>query len=214
MGFSGGSSPDDSYTMDNRTNGVYDHIEPVVGILSDYPLTDDTVHENDVFAYFDDAGKETNYVRQSKVPGTCHFPDPDSNQEHCRHECKSFLPGSQCVWDQRGYIYAIQDLADDREAVSMSLSISPFASEPYTRGGEKPIEITGTLTASGLKAGSKYDIYRWDSAEKAFAYDDSNKIHTFTASSDTFTFKDPKKFLSDTATYYRCVPASGVGVVV
>ena len=96
----------------------------------------------------------------------------------------------------------------------MSLSISPFASEPYTRGGEKPIEITGTLTASGLKAGSKYDIYRWDSAEAAFVYKDSNKIETFTATNNTYAFKDPNSFLSNSATYYRCVPASGSNVFV
>merc|ERR1712226_1619586 len=100
-------------TMDNQTNGVYDHVEPVVGIMSDYPLTDETVHDNDVFAYFDDASKATHYVVQSKVPGTCNF--GASNQKHCHHHCKTGLMG-QCVWDQRGYIYAIHDLADEREA--------------------------------------------------------------------------------------------------
>lgn len=134
--FSGGSSPDDGYTMDNDTNGVYDHIEPVAGIMSDYPLTDETVHDTDVFAYFDDASKATNYVVQSKVPGECSF--GDSNQKHCQHRCKTGFMG-QCVWDQHGYIYAILDLEDEHDAVPVSLSISPFASEPYTRGGEKPI---------------------------------------------------------------------------
>jgi len=97
----------------------------------------------------------------------------------------------------------------------VSLSISPFASEPYTRDGHSdPIDITGTLTVSKLETGSKYDIYRWDTAEDAFVYNDANKIQTFTAASDTYTFEDPKKFLSNSATYYRVVPASSRDVIV
>lgn len=210
--FGGQSYPDPGYSMDNKTNGVYGHIEPVVGILSDKPLTDETVYDNDVFAYFDDASKATYYAAASKVSGTCDFHSGKS----CSARCKTGIFGisGQCVWDQHGYIYAILDLADEREHVPVSLSISPFVSEPYTRGGEKPIEITGTLTATGLKPGSKYDIYRWDSAQDAFIYNDANKIETFTAAKDTYTFEDPTKFLSSSATYYRCVPASGSDVIV
>jgi len=207
--FSGETYPDPGYTMDNQTNGVYGHIEPVVGISSNYPLTDETVHDDDVFAYFDDASKSTYYAAPSTVSGTCKF----GSSKSCRASCPSGFFG-QCVWDQRGYIYAIQDFTDKREAAPLSLSIMPFASEPYTRGGAKPITITGTLTASNLKVGSKYDIYRWDSAEEAFIYNDASKIETFTATKDTYTYEDPKKFLSSSATYYRCVPATGSDVVV
>merc|ERR1711920_427376 len=115
----------------------------------------------------------------------------------------------QCVWKQRGYIWAIQDFLDEHDAVPLSLSISPWASEPYTRGGEKPIEITGTLTVSGLKTGTMYDIYRWNGSEEAFVYKKKNIIMFFTATSDTQTFKDSNTFLSNSATYYRCVPAGG-----
>lgn len=106
------------------------------------------------------------------------------------------------------------DLADEQDHVPVSLAISPFASEPYTRGGEKPIDITGTLTASDLKAGSEYDIYRWGSAEDAFVYKDENKIATFTATAATYSFTDPKTFLSSSATYYRVVPSSRSRIVV
>eukprot|EP00931_Biecheleriopsis_adriatica_P006721 TRINITY_DN108085_c0_g1_i1.p1 TRINITY_DN108085_c0_g1~~TRINITY_DN108085_c0_g1_i1.p1 ORF type:complete len:384 (+),score=50.81 TRINITY_DN108085_c0_g1_i1:61-1152(+) len=209
--FGGDSYPDPGYTMDNQTNGVYGHIEPVVGIMSDNPLTDEAVHDDDIFAYFDDASKQTFYATASKVAGTCNFGD----HKTCRASCPTGLFGmGQCVWKQRGYIYAIQDFADEHDAVPASLSISPFASEPYTRGGEQPIEITATLTAVGLKTGSKYDIYRWDSAEDAFVYNDANKIETFTASEETHIFEDPTKLLSNSATYYRVVPASSSSIVV
>lgn len=208
--FSGDSYPDAGYSMDNQTNGIYGHIEPVVGILSDYELTDDTVHDNDVFAYFDDASKSTHYAEANEVSGTCSF---GSGGKTCSAHCSTGLFG-QCVWDQHGYIYAIQDFTDKRTAAPVSLSISPYASEPYTRGGHAPIDITGTLTISGLTSGSSYDIYRWDSAEDAFVYTDANKIETFTATQETHTFEDPTTFLSSSATYYRCVLSSAGDTVV
>jgi hypothetical protein len=202
--FDGDSSPTAGYTMDNTTNGIYGHVEPVVGIMSDHDLSDGTVYDDDVFAYFDDASKTTHYATATEVPGQCEF---QAGAATCQSRCPTGYFG-QCVWDQRGYIYAVQDLADARDAVPVSLSISPYASEPYTRGGETPIDITGTLTISELKVGMTYDIYRWDSAEDAFVYNDAHKIRTFTATSDTEAFEDPTKFLSSSATYYRCVPAT------
>jgi len=215
--FNGDSSPDADYTMDNHTNGIYGHIEPVVGFRSNYELTDDTVHDSDVFVYFDDASKHNHYVTADKVPGQCNYGSDDKivrNIRQCTAKCSTGLRGQQCVWDQHGYIYAIQDFTDERDAAPVSLSISPWASEPYTRGGYAPIDITGTLTVSSLQSGSVYDIYRWDSAEDAFVYTDANKIETFTATQDTHTFEDPKTFLSSSATYYRCVPASGGDIIV
>lgn len=202
--FNGDSYPDAGYSMDNQTNGIYGHIEPVVGILSDYELTDDTVHDDDVFVYFDDASKSKHYAAANEVSGECSF---GSGAGTCTAHCSTGLFG-QCVWDQHGYIYAIQDFTDQRTAAPASLSISPYASEPYIRGGHAPIDITGTLTISSLTSGSSYDIYRWDSAEDAFVYADANKIETFTATQETHTFEDPKTFLSSSATYYRCVLAS------
>jgi len=203
--FDGTNSPHLDYTMDNKTNGIYSHIEPVVGILSDHPFTDEKVYDDDSFAYFTDVDKQTYYVPATKIPGTCDFV---RGQSQCHSSCPNKRRQFQCLWNQRGYIYSILDLKDDHDAVPASLSISPFASEPYTRGGEKPIDITGTLTATNLTTGSKYDIYRWDSTETAFVYTDANKIETFTATKDTYVFEDPKKFLSSSATYYRCVPSS------
>jgi len=208
--FDGSRRPETGYDMDNTTNGIYGHIEPVVGIMSDRVLTDETVYDDDVFAYFDDSGKSTHYVSADKVSGTCDF---SGGQAKCTAQCPGGLFG-QCVWDQRGYIYAVTELNDDHEHVPVSLAISPYTSEPDTRDGDKPTGITGTLTISKLAAGSKYDIYRWDSADEAFVYKAANKIETFTATSDTYEFEDPNQFMSDSATYYRCVPANSADAVV
>merc|ERR1712147_52967 len=117
--FDGDSKPDADYTMDNKTNGIYGHIEPVVGIMSDNDLSDETVYDDDVFAYFDDASKSTYYATAKEVSGTCNF---GRRGEECEASCPTGSYG-QCVWDQRGYIYAIQDFVDGREAAPISLSI-------------------------------------------------------------------------------------------
>merc|ERR1712039_1096846 len=105
-------------------------------------------------------------------------------------------------------------MGDKQEGLPLSLSIDPWRQEPDTRTGSSPIDITGTLTIAGTTAGSKYDIYRWDSVSDAFTYTDRYKITTFTATNDTFVFQDPQTFSSDSATYYRCVEANHGSIVV
>merc|ERR1719272_869307 len=90
--FDGSTRPEDGYTMDNKTNGIYGHIEPVVGIMSNHPFSDETVYDDDVFAYFDDAGKATHYVAPGKIPGECKF----GSSKTCRSSCKTG-PFGQCV---------------------------------------------------------------------------------------------------------------------
>mmetsp|Transcript_78167 Transcript_78167/g.203702 ORF Transcript_78167/g.203702 Transcript_78167/m.203702 type:complete len:358 (+) Transcript_78167:86-1159(+) len=196
--FGGDDYPDIEYKFDNTTNGVYAHIEPVIGIMSNHPLSDEAVHDDDAFVYFDDVDKITWYQKANEVSGDW---SPGS---------KARCPGleTQCVWKERGYIWSIQGFLDHRpDALPASLSISPWASEPYTRGGEEPVELTGTLTVTGLKEGSVYDIYRWGSPEEAFMFNQTYKIETFTATAHSHKFVDPQKFLSNSTTYYRCVQA-------
>jgi len=90
------SRPEAGYMMDNQTNGIYGHIEPVVGIMSDRDFSDETVYDDDVFAYFDDSSKTTHYVTANKVPGKCDF----GGRSTCRASCPTGLLG-QCLWDQQ-----------------------------------------------------------------------------------------------------------------
>jgi hypothetical protein len=41
--------------------GVHGHIEPVIGIQSNHPLTDDVVYDDDVVVHYDDNGLDTIY---------------------------------------------------------------------------------------------------------------------------------------------------------
>jgi hypothetical protein len=188
-------------------HGVYGHVEPVIGIQSNHPLTDETVYDDDVLVHFDDNSKTTIYKPFKTLSGDWEGPGKAS-------KCRS---GSRYCIGPYAYGWAVQGFLDDREAMPASLSIEPWQSEPDVAPSKvfpaKPTEIKGTLTVEGLTTGTTYDIYRWNSAEDAFTYADEYKISSFTATEETFVFEDPKSFSSYSATYYRCVKSASVAVV-
>lgn len=93
------------------------------------------------------------------------------------------------------------------------LTVDPWESEPDTRRGQSPTQLTGTVHISGLAAGAKYAVYRWDTVESAFDYSSATSVHRFTASASTQTYTDPKTFISSGTTYYRCVADTEVEAV-
>ena len=96
-------------------------------------------------------------------------------------------------------------------AMPAFLHINPWKREPDTRAGEKPEQLEGTLTVTGLKVGSSYEIYRWDSVQPAFEdYGDRYRRTSFTATKDAHVYVDDKPFLSNGTTYYRAVKAAAV----
>ena len=78
--------------------------------------------------------------------------------------------------------------------------------EPDTRSGAKPGRLLGEVSVSDLAPGTQYAIWRWDSTEAAFDYSGA-PAHVFTSTAATYTWADPNHIMSDSATYYRCVPA-------
>jgi len=183
-------------------HGVYGHVEPVIGIQSNHPLTDETVYDDDIAVHFDDNSQNTIYKPFNTLAGDWAGPGH-------KGQCQS---GSRYCIGPYSYGWAVQGFLDDREALPLSLSIDPWQREPDIATHESPTQITGTLTIEGMTAGITYDIYRWDSAEDAFTYSNAYKITTFTATGDTFVFQDPKTFSSYSATYYRCIESSSIVV--
>ena len=179
-------------------SGVHGHVEPVIGIQSNHPLTDETVYDDDVFVHFTDNGEDTIYKEVSTLAGDWTPPDGRAKCHHMSRYCIG--PYS--------YGWAIGGFLDERTGVPLSLAVNPWRREPDFRQHEKPIDLTGTVTAEGLRAGTTYAIYRWDSVEEAFEYDPKYKIHAFTAAGESFSFEDPKPFSNAGTTYYRCVVES------
>jgi len=182
--------------------GVHGHIEPVIGIQSNHPLTDDVVYDDDVVVHYDDNGLDTIYKPISELPGNWSA----GSRSHC--------PGGFYCIGPYAYGWAMHGFLDEQQGMPLSLSISPWQSEPNTRAGEEAIYLTGTLTATGLTVGSQYDIYRWNTVAEAFTYSDKYKIKTFTSLDDSFVFQDPEAFASNSTTYYRCVESGSLGLIV
>lgn len=174
--------------------GVYGHVEPVIGIQSNHPLTDETVYDDDIAVHFTDGGINTVYRRISTLTGDWAGPGSPGL-------CRS---GKYCIGPY-SFGWAVKGFVDEREGLPASLHIDPWKSEPDTRSGAKPNAIKGTLTVTGLTAGSTYGIYRWDSVSDAFTYSDQFKKTSFKAANATFVYEDATTFQSDSTTYYRCV---------
>eukprot|EP00756_Hemistasia_phaeocysticola_P017241 Hpha_TRINITY_DN15526_c1_g4::TRINITY_DN15526_c1_g4_i2::g.104202::m.104202 len=181
--------------------GMYGHVEPVIGIQSNHPLNDSTVYDDDVVMHYTDGGVNTVHRVISTLPGTWAGPGKAA-------DCGSY---QYCIGNPYGFGWAVKGFAQAQDAkaaqaMPASLSISPWKREPDTRSGAKPEALKGTLTVTGLKAGAKYDIYRWDSVDAAFSqYTSKYLSHSFTATKDTYVYADQTSFSSDGTTYYRAV---------
>jgi hypothetical protein len=174
--------------------GMYGHVEPVIGIQSNHPLNDTTVYDDDTVVHLTDAGTSTVHRKLSTLGGKLGRGN-----------------GAQCGWYQYcmcdwAFGWAVTGFADGAKgAVPASLQVQPFLREPDLRSGQKPEQLTGTLTASGLTSGSSYDVYRWGSSATAFTYNATFKKASFKATAETYVYEDPDAFSSGSATYYRVV---------
>jgi len=199
----GGSYP----VYPNLPYGTYSHIEPIVGILSDKPLTDEDFYDDDYIVHYNDAGEKPLYRSMSSLPGKMGFlglaacPDNDG------------LFGSQmCLNPDHVFSWAIKGFQDSKEGLPVSLTVDGWKEEPDTRTGDSPTQMTGTLTMEGLEAGQAYALYRWNSIESAFDYSQPASVYRFSATNVTEVYQDPKTFSSDGTIYYRCIADAGVVV--
>lgn len=179
--------------------GVHGHVEPVIGVQSHHPFSDTNVYDDDHFVHFTDGSEDTIYKQVSTLAG-------DWSPPEGRAECQ---PDSRYCIGPYSYGWALQGFTEtDNDGIfpmPLSLAIDPWRREPDYREHEKPILLTGTVTAERLTPGHHYSIYRWDSVDEAFSYTPGYKIKSFTANESSFVFHDPNKFWNNGTTYYRCV---------
>lgn len=179
--------------------GFYSHIEPVYGIYTDHPLSDTKFYDDDYLAHSTDADTQTYYRRFDSLVA-------DVNSRNVS-QCRGNYRGYPCIYVRWGFGWAITGVTDTRAGLPLSLAVDSTR-EPDVRRGDKPKPFTGTITVEGLTVGSKYDIYRWDSSKIAFDYTKAKKQHSFTATKNTYVWKDTETFSSYSVTYYRCLAAS------
>eukprot|EP00928_Gymnodinium_smaydae_P092430 TRINITY_DN76309_c0_g1_i1.p1 TRINITY_DN76309_c0_g1~~TRINITY_DN76309_c0_g1_i1.p1 ORF type:complete len:365 (-),score=47.18 TRINITY_DN76309_c0_g1_i1:189-1283(-) len=184
-------------------NSYYGHIEPVVGILSDHPLNDTRVYDDDYIVHFTDADFHSYYRTMASLPETA---------KKCglaQGNCHSDYVGYPAINDQYGFGWSIQGFADEKTSLPISLQVNQWH-EP--EGSSIPLK--GTLTISGLKKDGKYAVYRWDSVESAFDYSKPHSVHRFSASADSQVYADAEAISSSGTTYYRCIEDNGEEIIV
>jgi hypothetical protein len=186
--------------------GTYSHIEPIVGILSDHPLTDEDFYDDDYIVHYNNAGTSPLYRSMSSLPGKIQL------GVSCCPGGGDFPDSQMCLHPENVFSWAIQGFQDSKEGLPVSLAVDQWQEEPDTRAGKSPTQLTGTITIEELEAGKAYALYRWDSVESAFDYSQPASVYRFSATNATEVYTDPKTFSSDGTIYYRCVVDEGVVV--
>ena len=146
--------------------GPFDHIEPIFGLYSNNPLTDEEVHDDDWLVhgsdYAIDGDKNQGYFRKfsSMVDTTA----MDGN-------CKDAIPTWKhnemypCFNDQQNYGASIHGLADPKnQTMKSSLTVS-LINEPNVRSDEKAVEMEGWLTTYDTIPNYQYIIYRYNNKD-------------------------------------------------
>lgn len=174
--------------------GLYGHVEPVLGYMSNHDLNDEEVYDDDVVVHFTDGGMNTVYRNVKSLAGSWTGPVGKA-------DCHSYR---YCI-GPTSFGWAIKDFKDTKDgAVAASLHIDPSRSEPDVRTGARPNRIKGTLTVTGATPDEHYNIFRWDTVEEAFSYENGYIVKQFVAPQNgEFVWEDPNTFSSAGNTYYR-----------
>jgi hypothetical protein len=190
----------DCYPGSCPNGGTIDHVEPIFGIFSNHSLTDPTVYDDDVILHASDQDLEPYYRPMSTLE------DGLAMQGNCLHAGSGFGKNEMypCFYEKVTYGLALTGL-QVKGSLPISLQVD-ILTEPNIRQGDPPKPIHGTVTVSGLSAGSQYTLFRFNSTKNLpsrppFA-PTAEYTTDFTASSSTWKFQDPHTFMSNSATYY------------
>jgi hypothetical protein len=188
-----------AYLTDGNDDPDYDHIMPATGIA----YTNLSAYDpSDVLTYNDNFGDQI--VR------------PASQLSATRANCAYSSTQGGCIPQNVDYGIAVTGVVDPQH-VTLPVSLSvPSSSEPNVSQGASPVQMTGTVTVTGLSSGVTYSLFRYDdytavpSAASAAGYASSSYTHRtdFTATASTWTLVDPNTFASDGSSTYRCVAKS------
>jgi len=176
--------------------GFYSHVEPVYGLYTNHPLTDEQWYPDDYIAHSTDADTFTYYRTFDSLPA-----DVDKKNNSL---CGAQYLGYPCIYVRWGFGWAITGVSDPAEGFPLSLHVDSV-SEPNVPLGQQPANFYGTVVVTGVEPGTLYDIFRWDSVATAYDYGKATFATTFNATNHTFIFEDPVTILSSSATYYRCL---------
>lgn len=200
------------YPGSNPNGGHFDHVEPVIGIGSNHPFDDSTVYDDDWLLHFSDQDLQTYYRHFNTLE------DDTSMEGNCKNA--GAFPGKNemypCLYDEVDYGIAVTGLDTAVTTLRVVLDVDR-QDEPDVRFFQRAVELHGTVTVYGLKAGGKYMLYRYKgtAALPSSNFDKGYEFKTpFEAKGEIWVYQDPHPFMSNGATYYVAIPASTHAVVV
>jgi hypothetical protein len=185
-----------AYLTDGNDDPDYDHIMPATGIAYTSLTTYDP---SDVLTYNDNFGDQ--------------ITRPASMLSATRASCAYSSTQGGCIPQNVDFGIAVTGIVDPQH-VTFPVSITvASSSEPNVSTGDSPVAMNATVTVSGLAAGSKYSLLRYDDyttvpaggTSAAFASSPFTHKTDFTATAGTWTLADPDTFQSDGSATYRCI---------
>jgi len=191
----------------NTTTGRFTHIEPVYGMFSNKSLSSTTYNDDDVLVHASDWDKNNYYRTFGSMP------DNSRMEGNCKDAPVGIGKNEAypCLDDESNDGYCVTGPVDPAgKSLPMTLDVGRW-DEPDVIRGEKPVQLTATVTVESLTPKTNYILYRFDGVKSVPT--DSNyekgyvSRHTFTATGKTYTWKDDHGITSNEASYYRCVPA-------
>jgi hypothetical protein len=186
-----------AYLTDGANDPDYDHIMPAVGIQY---ATLSAYDPNDLLTFNNLFGAQLTRSAAS-LAGT-------------RASCNQDSDHGGCIPENVDYAVAVTGILDAQHVTFPITALVSRSDEPNVSQGASPAPMTATVTVFGLEPGTSYALLRYDdyttvptNASAAGFLSSTYTARTdFTASGPQWTFADPQSFMSDGATYYRCVP--------
>lgn len=185
--------------------GAFNHHEPMIGIGSNHDLSDPTVYDDDWLLHFS---------LQDLMPYYRNFSSLEDNL-HMTGNCKDAGTGYPdreaypCFYEQVAYGLAINGFAYDVPTLPVHIGVDRQSEPNIREPSTEAVPIHATVTVRELEVGKSYVLYRYSgfNAFPAKDFDQGYELKVpFTAQSETWTYEDPKSFLSSGATYYVAVP--------
>jgi hypothetical protein len=185
----------------------YDHIIPVSGVCSNAATPGDAVYRVDDTLKLNGLYSSTPAWRRfDSMPGT-------PITKRAADACKYTTNQGGCIAKDVGFGVSVLGVMDaDGASLPVKLAVNA-SSEPNMALNKKPGYLKGTVTVSGLTAGAKYSLLRFNGAAAlptkggaaAFVAAAGANVFPFTATSATYTWVDPKSITTDSVVYYRAV---------
>lgn len=197
--------------------GAFDHHEPIIGIGSNHDLSDATVYDDDWILHFSNQDLMPYYRSFGSLQDDLNLTGNCQNASTAYPNREAY----PCFYDKVTYGLAVNGFDVKVPTLPVHIDVDQ-QSEPDVRTGAKPILMHATVTVSGLEPGRKYVLYRYKGfnsfpvSDFGTGYDRKipfSFLYVPTGPSNTWTYKDPEPFLSNSAMYYFAVPADSEVIV-